>query len=534
MENNKRLAVTAVIALLLFPPQSMAINDVEIDNSPCTFVNKGTIKSFAEIKLNCPTLPPEAIQNLEKLIQEHLKEQTRNLRQKNDHIDLLSDQNSVLKDQIARIQQERDRALAENKQDQQNNPDSPLLAEEQKALEAYDLRKAAELREEYYQGLKKEKQARIREMQTEMAREAFVSAERWESAFNSERALELYQEAVGFKPDYPEAWRQITLVAEKLGKTQLALEATRSLQKQLDPKRDKKWFSIALSDEADLLTSLGENRSAFDLYQKLLQHITKLVETEPENTEWQRDLSVSYDRVGDMHKANGDGIKALKAYEESLAIRKTLAELDPKHTEWQRDLSVSHNKVGDMHQANGDEGAALKAYEESLDIWEKLKKLDPKNADWQRGSTIPLERIGDMHKANGDGIKALKAYEDGLAIAKTLAELDPKHTGWQRDLSVSYDKIGNMHQANGDGIKALKAYEDGLAIAKTLAELNPKMVQWQTDLVVSYYKLSQLKPDESKMLLGDALAILKRLDNEGRLEVEKQAWIPTLEGLIGQ
>lgn len=30
MESNNRLAATAVIALLLFPPQLMAINDVEI------------------------------------------------------------------------------------------------------------------------------------------------------------------------------------------------------------------------------------------------------------------------------------------------------------------------------------------------------------------------------------------------------------------------------------------------------------------------------------------------------------------------
>ncbi len=46
-----------------------------------------------------------------------------------------------------------------------------------------------------------------------------------------------------------------------------------------------------------------------------------------------------------------------------MTIRKKLAALDPNHTEWQRDLSVSHNKVGDMHKANGDNVAALAAYE---------------------------------------------------------------------------------------------------------------------------------------------------------------------------
>ena len=132
-----------------------------------------------------------------------------------------------------------------------------MLAEERKALEAFDLKKAAELREQYYQALKQEKQAKVAEMQAEMAREAFVSAERWEGAFDAKKALVLYQEAVGFKADYLEAWRKITFLAKQLGNTQLALEAARSLREQLDPGKDTKWLSIVLNDEGDLLKARG-------------------------------------------------------------------------------------------------------------------------------------------------------------------------------------------------------------------------------------------------------------------------------------
>nr|CAA6830833.1 MAG: Unknown protein [uncultured Thiotrichaceae bacterium] len=571
MRKSNWLLVSAVLSVLAVPVPVLAFNDTEIDDSPCTFISHGDVSGHVE--LTCPGLSKEAVENIEKLLQEQLTEQTRNLKQKNDHIDLLTDQ-------IARLKQNREKALADNKQDQQKSPENPLLVEERKALEVFDLKKAAELREQYYQALKQEKQAKVAEMQSEMAREAFVSAERWEGAFDMAKALVLYQEAVGFKADYLEAWMMIISLAENLGNTQLALEAVGSLQEQLDPEKDMKWLSFVLDNEGDLFRAKGDNEAAINRYQQLLKLTMKLVEAEPDNTEWQHDLYVSKVKVGDMHLQTGDNVAALKAYEDGLAIAKKLADLDPNHTEWQRDLSVSHNKVGDMHLKTGDNVAALKAYEESLTIRKKLADLDPNHTEWQRDLYVSKVKVGDMHLQTGDNVAALKAYEDGLAIAKKLADLDPNHTEWkndlsisyervgdmykstgksdaamdayqkkldidkalvaidpkqakwQRDLSVSYDRVGDMHNANGDGVSALKAYEDGLAIAKRLAELDPNVVEWQTDLVVSYYKLAQVQPDKAKQLLTDALTILKKLHAENKLDHEKQGWITFLESAI--
>ena len=69
---------------------------------------------------------------------------------------------------------------------------------------------------------------------------------------------------------------------------------------------------------------------------------------DPANTEWQRDLSVSHNNIGDVLVAQGDVAGALAAYRASLAIGETLAARDPANTEWQRDLSVSHDKIGDV------------------------------------------------------------------------------------------------------------------------------------------------------------------------------------------
>jgi hypothetical protein len=48
---------------------------------------------------------------------------------------------------------------------------------------------------------------------------------------------------------------------------------------------------------------------------------------------------------------------------------------------WQREMSVSYDKVGDAQLAQGDLAGALKSYFDSLAILERLAKTDPGNAD---------------------------------------------------------------------------------------------------------------------------------------------------------
>ena len=74
----------------------------------------------------------------------------------------------------------------------------------------------------------------------------------------------------------------------------------------------------------------------------------RLLKAEPDAPRSQRDLSVSYDRIGDVQRAQGDLPSALSSYKQGLEIAQKLAARDPANTEWQRDLSVSHNKIGDV------------------------------------------------------------------------------------------------------------------------------------------------------------------------------------------
>ncbi len=94
--------------------------------------------------------------------------------------------------------------------------------------------------------------------------------------------------------------------------------------------------------------------------------------------------------------------EALKAYRDSLAIRERLAKADPANAGLQRDLSVAYDKVGDVLKAQGDLTEALKAYRDGLAIRERLAKADPGNAGWQRDLSVSYKKVAmcSRHRAN--------------------------------------------------------------------------------------------------------------------------------------
>ena len=94
--------------------------------------------------------------------------------------------------------------------------------------------------------------------------------------------------------------------------------------------------------------------------------------------------------AGDMPAAT----RQLHAMHQQIQAR---AAADPANTEWQRDLSVSHNKLGDVAVAAGDLAAARTAYQASLDIRSPAGRRRP------RQHRLAAGPVGQPRKAGGRG-----------------------------------------------------------------------------------------------------------------------------------
>ena len=64
-----------------------------------------------------------------------------------------------------------------------------------------------------------------------------------------------------------------------------------------------------------------------------------------------------------MLKAKDDLAGALASYQAKRDIDQRLVKADPDNTSWQRDLSVAYDKIGDVLVAQGDLSGALQSYQ---------------------------------------------------------------------------------------------------------------------------------------------------------------------------
>jgi tetratricopeptide (TPR) repeat protein len=240
--------------------------------------------------------------------------------------------------------------------------------------------------------------------------------------------------------------------------------------------------AFALVTASDDLVTADDRKDRLGAYRAALSNYKKLARRDPSNAEWQCDLAVCHNKIGDVLLAEGNRAAALGEYRQSLAIVEELARRDPGNAGWQRDLSVSHNRIGDMLLAEGNRTAALGEYRQSLAIREALVRRDPGNAGWQRGLSISREKIGDVLFAEGNRAAALGEYRQNLAIAEELARRDPGNAEWQHDLSVCRDRIGNVLLAEGNRAAALGEYRQSLAIREALVRRDPGNAEWQNDL----------------------------------------------------
>ncbi len=119
-------------------------------------------------------------------------------------------------------------------------------------------------------------------------------------------------------------------------------------------------------------------RRTEDLFQRL--HTAN-----PDNADYARDLSISYERLGDLARSTGDGVSARRYYEDGLRIRQRLAEGAPESADYARDVWVSCWRMAQMAEDDGDAAGALGWWRQAYEVLAGLKR---------RGANISPEDEG--------------------------------------------------------------------------------------------------------------------------------------------
>jgi tetratricopeptide (TPR) repeat protein len=166
--------------------------------------------------------------------------------------------------------------------------------------------------------------------------------------------------------------------------------------------------------------NLAEAHASKGLALFLSGHVEEATMAFERAIELDSELFEVYEWYGEVCKNTGRFSKATVLFERAGELR--LAKSDPRNADLQNDLSVSYNKVGDVQVAQSNLPAALTSYRASLAIRERLAKSDPGNAGWRReGRAVDegargLCRGACNHCAIGCTLSRLGSVEKGSGV----------------------------------------------------------------------------------------------------------------------
>ncbi len=296
-----------------------------------------------------------------------------------------------------------------------------------------------------------------------------------------EKIVQLYREGFGVKRNYETAieWQR------KL------VDAREKLYRETESEDNAYMFFSVLWDLGDYIYELKKIKEAREVYMRMLD--VSLEFTDKFSGFWaQRDLSVSYEKLGDISTSSGDLNGAKEYYQKGLDIRLAIAE-ESDTIESRRDLSISYNKLGDICEASGDLAGAKEYYQKGLDICLAIAE-ESDTIESRRDLSVSYDNLGDISTSTDDLNGAKEYYQKGLDIRLAIAE-ESDTIEARRDLSVSYNKLGNICEFSGDLNGGKEYYQKSLDVCLAIKE-ETGTIEAYDDLAFSYYKLGVLDEDD--------------------------------------
>ena len=290
----------------------------------------------------------------------------------------------------------------------------------------------------------------------------------------------------------------------------------------IEPRLDKaEVAAICRHYNTDLLEALKDNvqpGALVRLADATRKATEELLQHDPDNAQWQRELSASHDNAGDALLAQGRLSDSLACYRTSLGIRERLS----SDMESLRDLAERHGRIGRLLVAQGDLPAALASCRASLEIRQRLAQETPGDVDLNRELSLGHEEIGDVLSGQGDFPAALAAYQASLELRQHLFEHDSDDARNRCGLSTAQEKIGGVLLSQGDLPGALAACRQSLVHREKQVEDHPHDPKSKHDLAAAHAMLGDILSQQGDLQSGQA-AYRSSLEVQQRLRRQDPA-----------
>ena len=213
---------------------------------------------------------------------------------------------------------------------------------------------------------------------------------------------------------------------------------------------------------------------------------------------------------GDLHVAMGQSSAALETYKASSAIGERLAAQDPLNAGWQRGLSFSLYKTGDIYEKLGKFDEAASLWQSELEVRAAMASSaeDPSEVDDELASCY--NQIGGALEARGNIKDACDAFSEYLRLSENVQDRDPDNSTKRRNVAVGQASVSRTELISGNHAQALILHGKAAQTFQALRDVEDlgSQMDWAAALALGA-EIAAATGDVTNMaLLQDELAAL--------------------------
>ncbi|MDK1376580.1 MULTISPECIES: toll/interleukin-1 receptor domain-containing protein [unclassified Sinorhizobium] len=257
---------------------------------------------------------------------------------------------------------------------------------------------------------------------------------------------------------------------------------------------------ITLARLGDMITAVEMDVAASaKLYKEALVISDRLTKSDASRLDWQRDRSLLLERLASAQLRAADGAQAATksdslrqadthAYQ-ALEIVSRLLDRDPLNLAWRRDLTVLEERLGQIAFADYKQTGHLPRLRDSERWYDKavgerrgILAGDPMSTIYQLDLAIALIQLGEVAiEVPALNDKAEAVLKEALQLLETLTKGDHAPTIWLREIAKTRSALANLYERKGrisDARSEIQAALDGI---HHLREKHPNNLQYRED-----------------------------------------------------
>jgi len=293
------------------------------------------------------------------------------------------------------------------------------------------------------------------------------------------KGLQTARAAAALAPDDVKALLQVGFVSRDLGRLLMPNEPHRAepyVRESLDiftrltAKNSGDLISLDnLASGYNLLASLAtrdhDMASSLTYVRKAVDVREKLMAADPANVDFERNLLVSYGRLGDIYGAAfdnlGEPMEAAAWFRKSIDLANRMLAKDPKSSTARRDLAISQARAGQVLEDPDHRGESIELLQSARVNFETLMESSPADMNVRLFGGNALTYLAVRYRSAGENANALEAARLAVEWLTGRPTRDPnvqnQIAGARQLLALLMGENGDPDRAREESAKAAEA-----------------------------------------------------------------------------